>query len=344
MTNFFNAVKKFEKVRFHAGLLVIGLFFVVIGGVGTFMPKSEMMEAEAVIQDISVQKSMNDEAEYEYTVLVNYTDADGRIHKNIEYGGYSTGMKPGQKIPIAYNVDNPELIRSPGTDFLPVVFLILGLLCAAAAIVFGKKAIRIPAEEMNELNRAERRAVDPALAEEVRNSSEPQSEYYFHFTGKLNQSYIMETPQRTAVYKANCDKIGVMKPFLFTFENCEKGTSVTCEVTHITTVSYGNANGFSIPESSNFTIDGENNWDYLARLGYSLEMKLHGIHMNFDVSRYGVKVARIEAAGANILKEDADSVLGEVLPGNGLYKVWCRKSDIEGVFMACFCVSRVEFF
>ena len=83
---------------------------------------------------------------------------------------------------------------------------------------------------------------------------------------------------------------------------------------------------------------------YLADMGYSIEPKRSGIKLNFDVLHHGVPVAYLEAAGVNILNDDKKSLLGDKLTTTGLFKVSCRDSDLEGVFMACFCVSRAEFF
>ena len=110
---------------------------------------------------------------------------------------------------------------------------------------------------------------------------------------------------------------------------------------------YGSGSGsfsLSTVSASEFKIDDVNNWDYLAKLGYSVEPQRDGIKLNFDVLHYGVPVARLEAAGVNILKDDKKSVLGDKLPATGLFKVSCKDSDLEGVFAACFCVSRVEFY
>ena len=191
------------------------------------------------------------------------------------------------------------------------------------------------------------KAVDPSAAERIRNDSSPVNNYYFHWTGKLNQSYILETPEREAVYEAICDHIGVVTQYKFTFANRMTGESHEHKVSHTVTTRYGDSSGnmsFSVVSASKFKIDGINNWDYLDKLGYSIKPKRSGIKLNFDVLHYGVPVAYLEAAGVNILKDDSKSVLGDKLPGTGLYKVSCRESDLEGVFMACFCAARVEFF
>lgn len=181
---------------------------------------------------------------------------------------------------------------------------------------------------------------------QAQNEYETMRDYYFHWTGKLNQSYVLETPAREAVYEAICDHIGVLRPYRYTFINRKTGTSRQHKVSHTVTTGSGNGmedSSFFIVESSRFKIDDVDNWEYLNSLGYSVEPKRSGIRLNFDVLHHGVPVAFLEAAGVNILKDGAKNPLGDKLPGTGLYKVSCMDADLEAVFMACFCVSRVEF-
>lgn len=178
------------------------------------------------------------------------------------------------------------------------------------------------------------------------NPGESLREYYFHWTGKMNQSYVLETTAREPVYEAICDHIGVFTPYRYTFVNRRTGVSKECRVTHTLTASRGNGEergGFSVITYSGFKIDGVKCWDYLDSLGCSVRPRQSGIRLNFDVLRRGTPVAYLEAAGTNILRDDKKSRLGDKLPGKGLYKVSCKDEDIEAVFMACFCLSRVEF-
>lgn len=190
-------------------------------------------------------------------------------------------------------------------------------------------------------------SADPAFAAQIRENGEPMSAYYFHWTGKMNQGYILETPEREAVYEAICDHIGVLTPYRYTFADRRTGVCRKHEVSH--TVTKRSESGtehltISVVTSSRFKIDGQDCWAYLSGLGYTVEPKRSGIKLNFDVLHCGVPVAFLEAAGVNILKDNAKNPLGDKLPGPGLFRVSCRDADVEAVFLACFCVSRVEFY
>ena len=172
--------------------------------------------------------------------------------------------------------------------------------------------------------------------------------YYFHWTGKMNQSYVLETLERKPVFEAICDHIGVFTPYRYTFVNHITGNSEEHKVSHTVTTSSGNGIGdisFSTITSSKFKIDGVDIWEIIKNnYGYSLQPKRDGLKINYDILKDGAPIAYLEAAGTNILKDGANSKLGDKLPGRGLFKVSCEEADVEGVFNVCFCLARVESF
>ena len=340
---FWNALRKIERIRFYISLLLVGLLFVVLSGIVISRPKAELVSADGVIERIESYEGADGETQYR--VFISYTDADGNRHEGLEYPAYSSSMKEGGTVGVQYDPASPEMIQSSDGAFIPYLILAVGLIAIAAAIIkMVQDSKKVPGDSPFE---TVQKPVDPIIAEQVGNSDEPTKEYYFHWTGKLNQSYVLETPSRVAVYEAVCDKIGVLKPYRYTFTDRRTGVSREHEVTHTNTTRYGDGTGhtsFSVVSSSGFKIDGRDNWAYLSDMGYSVVPERSGIKLNFSVRHGGVPVAYLEAAGVNILSDDAKNPLGDKLPATGLYKVSCRDADLEAVFVACFCVSRVEFF
>lgn len=337
-----NLMKKLMKVRFWAGICAVGLLFTILSCVIIAAPKAETIQVEGTIVSISAYRDAGGEEQHE--VLVTFTDRSGVKHANIPYPSYSSSMHEGDTVTVLYHADDPESIDSPGSKWIPYVFLAIGVCAAAVSAPKVVKAIKTPAAEMDQMNRVDMRSADPAEVEKLRSSTEPMADYYFHFCGKMNQSYILETTGRTPVFEAICDKIGVATPFTFTFLDHSTGLGTAHQVSHTVTTRYGNGAGFSLPTSSALKIDGKETWDILAENGYSLTHHIDGIKLNFSLMHYGVKVAELTAAGTNILRDDPGSALGDKLPGTGLYKVSCRPSEVPMVFLACFTVSRVEFF
>lgn len=341
--NFWNTVRKIAKIRFYASFLLVGILFVVASCFVIAQPKPDLLSVEGTIEKIEVTLVGSEE---EYQVFVSYRDQNGGRHLNIPYPSYSSSMKEGDTVTVLYAPAAPEEIQAPGGAFIPYLILVIGV----AAIVFSVWSILADAKKVESNSPFENSAKtpDPLLVEQIRSDDSPKKEYYFHWTGKLNQSYILETPERQAIYEAICDHIGVFTPYRYTFANRVTGGTQEHKISHTVTKRYGNGSdsglSFSVVSASQFKIDDVNNWDYLANLGYSIEPKRSGIKLNFDVLHYGVPVACLEAAGVNILKDDKQTFLGDKLPATGLFKVSCKDSDLEGVFWACFCASRVEFY
>ena len=186
--------------------------------------------------------------------------------------------------------------------------------------------------------------VNQEQIDEIANSDEPMKEYYFHFCGKLNQSYVIETPERNAIYTIDCEKVGFLKKSKYTFTNKLSFRTIQYEVSHVLTESYGIDRGFNINAKSTFKMNGTDVFDLIASMGYSITVKIQGLRMSFDVSHYGVKVATLKSAGANVAKADKNyGKLGDI-PTQGVYIINARETDLDAIAIIAFAVSRVEFF
>ena len=266
--------------------------------------------------------------------------------KKIEQGGFYIGLL---LVGLAFVVINllpivmpGKFIDESGSPLLTYGGIALGALAAVFAIYNLKKRMGTSLDEMNYFDKVDASKADPEVIETIRNSDEEQKEYYFHFCGKLNQSYILETPEREPVYEINCDKMGIVNQYIYTFHNRLTGKSFTSKVSHTTTTEYGSET-FSLIDQSYFKVDGKNIWDMIAEKGYSLEPYLDKIAFSYHIKRYGIHVADIEAAGTNILKEYAGKGgLRDFAMMQGIYRIYCRESDIDGVALIDFAVSRVE--
>lgn len=336
-------LRKIEKIRFYISLFIVGVLFTVISLFVLFAPKTEYATANGVIERIEAFATSADDSE-SYNVYVTFIDGNGTEHKDVLYPSYDSSMKPGDAVEVLYNPKSPDEIQAPGGDFIPYIILAVGIIAIAVSVIkvaTAKKSVNknSPFESDPVISNAASATID--------NADEPVRDYYFHWTGKMNQSYVLETTAREPACEAICDHMGVLKQSDYTFINRITGKTQEHKISHTVTKGYGDDLGgatIRAVASSDFKIDDVNNWDYLAGLGYSVVPKRTGIKLNFDVLRGGVPVAFLEAAGTNILKDGAKNPLGDKLPSTGLYKVSCKKSDLDGVFMACFCVSRVEFY
>lgn len=350
MEKAFNVARKVGMIWFYLALILVGAFLAVCGFWAMSTPQPDTNQAEAVITYAKLGYYDNiTEMQEDYLFKVTYTDQEGVEHVDVELNGYSSEYYKGKIITIEYDPNDPEgMVSEAGGDIVLYVVTGVGVIAVIAGIICLVKCFAKKTDDMNEFDKVDIQQVSEEQIAKIKESTAPTNNYYFRFCGHLNQSYVMETHERQAVYQANCEKIQLFQPTNYDFVDARSGNTQLHKIGHTLTNRMGTGNGnssFSIPTSSAFKIDDVNCWIYFGKLGYSLERHFTGLAFDFDVLHYGIKVAHIKTAGSNILpqRENKQCAIGK-LPTNGLYEIECRDEDIEACFWACFIASRVEFF
>ena len=332
-------IRKYKQLTFFIGLLIVGIVFSIFAVISLSKPKIEGIEVEAKIVDI-IKEEMGTNAdgytEFSYTVYVDYTDKDGNTHSRVECPIHEDDMVVGNTITVEYDPNDPDTLVLNNSLITNLIFLAVGL--GAAGISIVKIISVIKKKDINEFDKVDMSNVSTSKIESVKNNKEEEKEYHFHYTGAGNQSYVLETMDREPVYEARCDKMGIVSKSKFTFINHLTGKETEHLVSHVISTSYD-----SFVTSSKFKIDDVNVWDILGKEGYSLEPHLNGLKSYFDISRYGVKVAKIELAGTKSYKEGASKIFGDI-PIKGMFKVYSKDSDIDMVFLCAFILSKVDLF
>lgn len=332
---FLNLIKKYSKIRFALGMILVGLIISIIAGIMFVTPDTGTYEAVNVtITNIESEQNGEDT---NHTVYVTY-EIDGKKY-DTTLDSYTSTWKIGDVIECEYDVNDPSAVRTSDGKTMSFIICIVGI----AAFIFGAfslvKGIKTSASDFAQYDRVKQ--IDEGKAEEIRSNNEPKEEFVFHFTGKLNQSYVMKNSYGEAVYEANCNGVKLVKDTEYEFKNCINGTSSTKMISHTITDSYGNG-AFGTTVKSAFKIDGENCWDVLADMGYGFDFGLNGIKAHYDVRHHGVDIGYVELGGTGLMNEKyKDNPLGK-MPANGIFKIECTKSEIEGMFLICFCLSRTE--
>lgn len=327
---------KIARLRFAIGMFLVGVIMAVIGGI--ILSKSDSaaqyQPVEATITEVIGQSTVD---ETKYDVKITYY-VDGQEYHAETMSEIGTEE---EKITIYYEVGKPENVSTDegGGKLLPVVILVIGGVAAAGGVVLFVKGIKAPKDQLQQVDMSK---FSKEEIEAVANNKEPLNEYYFHFNGKLNQSYVLETTDRKPVVTMNCDKIGILSKFKFTFKNELTGKETNYEVGHTTTVSSG-AGSLMIPCKSTFKVNGQDVLKLIASMGYSIVSKIEGLKLNFDICHLGVVVASLEAGGVNIAKGKDHGTLGN-LPTQGVFTVKAKETDLDAIALIAFAVSRIEFF
>lgn len=335
--DFLNKYKKYSKIRFAAVLCIAGLILSVIGGIVFFKPQSETETISAEIVNIEENKTGEDT---EYTVTVTY-EAEGKTYTN-ELGAYESGWSVGDIIECNYEKGNPADINYGSGKMTAVIVFAVG----AAAFVFGVfslvKSIKTPSREFAQYNKIDEAGIDTEKKAEIEKNAAPLQDYVFHFTGKMNQSYVMKDSFGKEVYCAICDGIKLVKDTDFEFINKLTGVGQRKKIGHTATLSMNSGSLFGSSISSAFMIDGKNCWDVLADMGYGFDFSLKGLKGHYEVKHYGVSAGYVEAAGTEVLNGKYEGNVLSKMPSKGIFRLSCSPAEIEGFFLICFCLARTE--
>lgn len=331
-----NGFKKFQSIKFALTLTVVGLIIALIAGFMFVHSGDKTYEkVNATIVSITSEGVGEDET---FSVIVSY-EVDGKKYESF-LGEYQSNWHEGDVIECEYDVDNPENI-SGGTG--NIIILIVGG-AGVLAFIYGLlsliKSIKTPSSEFSQYDKVGEN-IDETAAQAIRENTELREEFIFHFTGKLNQSYIMEDKNGEGVYEAVCEKVTLVKDTAFDFRNLKSGKCETKMIGHTVTTSIGDG-AFGSNIRSSFTIDGQNNWDYLAAMGYGFDFGLNGIKCHYEVRHHGVNIGSIEIAGMEAVNEKYKNNPLAKMPANGIFRISCQRSEIEGMFLIAFCLSKTE--
>ena len=170
--------------------------------------------------------------------------------------------------------------------------------------------------------------------------------FYFHpdTTKGVKQGLIMETKEHKAVISSHLVKLSLLKPSIFDFTNHltgkteQHGIGATVEIGKQDNLHFG----LRYVVESYFKYDGENVWDYLFRMGCTVERTIDGLKYNYTVYRRGLPIASIESAGGDLFNDDeaAQGGLKGKIGFRGQYRVECDEADAETAYLVCFALER----
>ena len=332
-----NKYRKASSIKMAIGLILVGLIFAVIAGIGIASPDKATETVSAKITDIQIGGT---DEEPEYHVFVSY-EIDGKKYEN-ELGAYDSSWKVGDVIECKYDPADPETLTTGNGKLFAVVFCVIGVAAIAIGVYMLVKSVKKPSGDYAQFDRVNENSIDPAKKAEVENNTETLRDYVFHFTGKLNQSYVMKDNVGREVFKADCGGIKLIQDTDFEFVNVQTGEKIPRKISHTVTTTNGSISTVFPSVSSSFNFDGKNCWDFLAEMGYGFEFSLKGLRPHYEVKHYGVGVGSIDSAGTEVLKPEYEGNPLAKIPTKGIYRISCKPSEVEGIFYICFALSQTE--
>lgn len=233
------------------------------------------------------------------------------------------------------------ILSSGNSDIiLPVVILVIGVVAAIVGIILLVIGIKSNKDQLQQVDMTQYSQEEISA---VASSNEAMNDYYFHFNGKMNQSYVLETLDRKPLVTLHCDKFGIATKYKYTFKNELTGKETKYEVSHTLTLRTGSEH-ISLPLKSTFKVNGEDVFKLIGNMGYSIVSKIEGVRLNFDVCHLGTVVGSLTAGGADVLKDGKKYGAFGSMPTRGVFTVKARESDLDAVALIAFAVSRVGFF
>ena len=327
--------QKAAQIYFWITLSAVGLLFLVIGLLALRAPEAEYLPTTATITAIEEEYDAFAE-ETRMRVLVEY-EAEGVRYSDTELDSYSSSMRVGDTLEAEYRADDPAQLRTSDGKTVLLVVLTVGASALLGGLFMTVRTARKKTED--DYNKVDMTKA-PAHAAE---SKEPMQTYVFRLAYQgLREGYVMEDEARSVVYEGRMLQNRLLRPCPFLFYNHLTGRKKERMVGHVTTSTVGGGEGrMGIPVQSSFRLDGERNWDFLAAKGYGFTVSYEGLARCCDVACYGTPVASIRTLGADP-HEDGGKNLLRKLPVNGNFRVTCRESDLDMIFLLCFCLARTE--
>ncbi len=341
-----NIMQKTAKIRFVAGLIIVGLLMAGIAGFVIYKNQGvQYIETNATITAVFPREEYEDNTLVtRYYCNIDYV-VDGVTYSEDEIIG-PDGAQVGDLYAIKYDAANPERWQTAGGDYIIYIVLAVGVIAFVAGIISLVKAIKQKTKDMNVYDqvKADDATAEARVAERNAMSFAENQDYLFHFDNKIKQGYIMKDEAGQPVYEAKMLKMTALKPFQYEFINHVSGNRKTYEVGH--TVSSTMSGPIpvlgQIPISCSFKLNGTDIWQYIGSKGYSFDMSLQGIKPIYEVKYYGTPVAHIETVGTNAVT-GKDYKLGNI-PVNGQFKINCSPDELDMMFIIAFAITRAIFF
>ena len=331
-------VKGIRGVRsFWVSILAIIFGFIFVGlGIYFFVADSKKTyeNATATITEC-VTEEMGEEIIYHVTL--KYTDKDGNEHSGITMDTYDSSWVVGKEIQIKYNVnDFNDVSTTTPAIVLPLLFIGLGAISAVVGVFGILKTIKQLTRKPNE------NAGKAVIASDFIENNVKDTKLFFHYSGKLNQSYTVEDRDGKVHFECKLLKFNPIGASLYEF--IDVTTSDKKQMKIGKTITSSSSGGLPIVGEvlgSSFKIDGVNCWDYVASKGYEIKHLLEGkTIIKYEVIKDQETVAKI--LPANMKDPFNENSVNFLRMGKGIYRLEINDANLPDIVMIAFIIGRTE--
>ena len=233
--------------------------------------------------------------------------------------------------------ENGDVTHAPDYFFMigGAVLLIIGIIFIVGAIKRMKTSKPLTEEEIR-ANEAKFNEGRP----EIENLQDVK--LFFHFGGKMNQSFFVEDKNGNKKYECKLVKFNPFGANTFDFVDVENNYIKTFKIGKtITTTSDGGMPIVGDILDNHFNINGTNCWEYLHQRGFEIKHFLFESDlMRYELTKSGNLIAKIFPANIkDPFNEESRNILRM---GRGVYRLEILDAALEDVVMAAFIISQLE--
>lgn len=329
--------------------VLFGIVFIGLGAYFIISPDQGRTYETATAQVLSVESEWIADEDTKY-VMVKYEDKDGVEHSNIRLDAYVIGWGVGSEIEIKYNVaDFSDIKLASNSMLVPILCIGMGGLALAVGVYSfistRKRARRQSSEGKGEKESSSRPAQSEqsySPAESLPSQKMVNTDLFFHYAGKLNQSYAVEDKLGNIVFECKLAKFSLLGASTFDFIDSKSGLSVQHKIGK--TVTSSSSGGLPVVgdiTSSGFKIDGTNCWDYISDMGYSIKHMLQGKAIfRYEIMKNGEKVASV--VPASVKDPFNKESMNYLRMAKGNYRLEIVDAELKDIVMMAFVISKTD--
>lgn len=311
---------------FAAILAVIALGF---GIYSSFIRPAGFADGTATI--ISIEEdpdyihdpdSLND---VQYIVKATYT-VDGKEY-TATLNSYDPSYKVGGEVAIKYDPKNPDEMTS-GFG-IGIAIMIIGAVILIVIIFLTVKK-KVSVKKLKETNG------EITYAPSVKGAE--RTLYFLTDMGTIKGGHRLEDKDRRVLYEAKMTKFSPMSAFAFDFIDHENNKTAPHLVGHTEESDW---NSLLIDNNYTFTIDGQDVWKHLRKIGVTINSRLEGVMPTFTILKDGEEIAYAENTSQHVHEDDAEQhKVASKVPVQGFYRIHTKEKNLDLLFMVFVAIAR----